>query len=207
MTKVEYNDLIEQQGLIDGDNIDVVDNKIKALGRNVETWKAKAIEERTNGDIRRAELYDMMSEVAELKADELRLRINQQLKGERAIEMVRAEADENDLTRFERFKKWARENITGVSVIAISIAGIITTVVMGARSAVKRGARAVSKFGRAVANIEKKFGPVSSALGSLIAKVVTLGAKGIEFLARNLWLLAVVITYFIYNEYKARRRI
>ena len=52
-------------------------------------------------------------------------------------------------------------------------------------------------------NIAKKFGPVLSALGGLIAKILELGAKEIELLARNLWLLAVVIAYFIY-EYKAR---
>ena len=62
---------------------------------------------------------------------------------------------------------------------------------MGARKALVRGARAVGKFGRGVANVAKKFGPVIGAIGKLLATVLTLGAKGIEFLARNLWLLAV----------------
>ena len=37
--------------------------------------------------------------------------------------------------------------------VAISVAGIITTIVMGARNAVKRGARATSKFAKTLAKI------------------------------------------------------
>ena len=197
-----YENLVEVQ--IESGEADHIENIIKAVDKEKNTWKAKAVEERTNGNIRKAEMYDAFSKVAELKADELRLRTNQKPKGDLATEMVKEEADENVLTRFEKFKKWARENITGISVVAISIAGVITTVVMGAKKALIRGARAVGKFGRAVANIAKKFGPVLSALGKLISKVLTLGAKGIMFLSRNL-LLAVALAYFIYNEYKARR--
>ena len=36
--------------------------------------------------------------------------------------------------------------------------------------------------------------------------MLTWGAKGIEFLAKNIWLLAIVLTYFVYNEYKKRKK-
>ncbi len=51
--------------------------------------------------------------------------------------MIGEETERNDLTRFEKFKKWAKENITGVSAVAISVAGIITAAVMTGRNALK----------------------------------------------------------------------
>ena len=47
--------------------------------------------------------------------------------------------------------------------VAISVAGIITTIVMGARNAVKRGARARSKFAKTLAKIAEKAAPVLGA--------------------------------------------
>jgi hypothetical protein len=120
--------------------------------------------------------------------------------------MVEEEAEANDLTRFERFRKWARENLLELSAVSISVAGIITTVIMTGRSALKRGAQAVSRFGKAVANLAKKFGPILSAIGTLVSKVLTLGTQGILFLAQNLWILVLALTYLIYNEYMSRRR-
>ncbi len=63
------------------------------------------------------------------------------------------------MTRFERFKKWAKENIAGVSAVTISVAGIITTVVMAGRKVVKQGMQVIGKFGKVVANLAKKAGP------------------------------------------------
>ena len=96
--------------------------------------------------------------------------------------------------------------MTGLSAVVISVGGIITTVVMAARKVIVRGARSLGTFGRAVVNITKKFGPVIAALGNLLGTILTLGAKGINFLAKNMWLLAMTIGYFLYNEYKSRRR-
>jgi hypothetical protein len=37
---------------------------------------------------------------------------------------------ESDYGRYERFKEWAKDNLLGLSAIAITISGIITTVVL-----------------------------------------------------------------------------
>ncbi|CAB4011732.1 Hypothetical predicted protein [Paramuricea clavata] len=143
--------------------------------------------------------------MAELKADEIRLRSNERPKGPKAMSIVEEEVEINDLTRFERFKKWAKEKIAGISAVAISMAGIITTIIMGARSVAKKGARATSKFAKAMANLAGKVGPVLASVLNLIAKVLSWGAKGIAFLAKNLWILALALTYFLYNEYRKRK--
>ena len=108
----------------------------------------------------------------------------------------------NDLTRLERFKRWAKRSIGGISVVAISVAGIITTIVMGFRNTVRKGANATSKFSKALAKVGEKAAPVLDALINLAAKILTLGGKGIGFLSKNLWLLAVAIAYVLYERHK-----
>ena len=112
------------------------------------------------------------------------------------------ETENNPLTRFEKFKKWAKENLGGISVIAISVAGIITTIVMGMKTVVVGGAKAASKFGKFLAKLAEKAGPVLGALLNLAAGLLKLGAKGISFLAENLWILAVLIAYALWDRAK-----
>ena len=90
-------------------------------------------------NVLKKKLYEEMAEVCVLKADEIRLRRNERPESTTVQSMIEEEARQNDLTRFERFKQWAKKNIGGISVVAISVAGIITTIVMGARTMIKKG--------------------------------------------------------------------
>ena len=146
-------------------------------------------------------LYEEMAEVCVLKADEIRLRRNERPESVAVQSMVEEEAQQNDLTRFERFKQWAKKNIGGISVVAISVTGIITTIVMGARTAIKKGAQATSKFARALAKVGEKVAPIIGGLLNLVSKLLTLSANAVGFLAKNLWLLVVGIAYFLYKKY------
>jgi hypothetical protein len=125
---------------------------------------------------------------------------------EEALSMIQEELRTNDLTRYKRFKKWAKENIAGVSAVAISVAGIITTIVMAGRKAVKQGAKAVGEFGKALANLAKKAAPAIATILNILAQALTWRAKALEFLSRNLWIVALALTYFLYNEIRDRRR-
>ena len=71
---------------------------------------------------------------------------------------------------------------------------------MGARNVVKRGASATSKFAKSLAKIAEKTMPVIGRLLHLAAKALTLGAKAVNFLSNHLWILAVAITYALYEE-------
>ena len=148
-------------------------------------------------------LYEEMAEVCVLKANEIRLRRGERPESVEVQSMVE-EAQQNDLMRFERFKQWAKRNLGGISVVAISVAGIITTIVMGARTAIKKGAQATSKFARALAKVGEKVAPIIGGLLNLAAKLLTLSADAVGFLAKNLWLLAVAIAYILYEKYKKK---
>ena len=146
-----------------------------------------------------------MRKAAELKADRIRLSLNEKPMSEEVVSMIEEETDVNDLTRFEKFKKWARENVVGVSAIAISIAGIVTAAVMGARSVVKKGGKALGKFAKGVSKVFKKLGPLFSALGTLLSKMLLVGSQGLLWLSQNLWVLFLIIASIVYNEYRRRR--
>ena len=139
-----------------------------------------------------------------MKANELRLRANIRPEGELARSIVRSETERSDLTRFERFKNWAKRNLGGISVVAISVAGIITTIVMGARTVIKKGASATSKFAKILGKIAEKAGSVLGALLNLAAGILKLGAKAVSFPSENLWILAVMITYALYDRAKRK---
>ncbi|CAB3978761.1 Hypothetical predicted protein [Paramuricea clavata] len=128
-TVISENELKELRGIL---NVKGNSGKEKIDHLEIET-------ERTAGREQKALLYEAMADMTELKADEIRLRSNERPKGPRAMSIVEEEVEINDLTRFERFKKWAKENISGISVVAMSVAGIITTIIMGARSVAKKG--------------------------------------------------------------------
>ena len=182
----------------------LIDGKLKGYKKDAEHWITLAEKEEKGSARRRA--LELAGQTSELLGDRLRLSTGQRVQSKEALEIMEKVIEANDLTRFERFRKWARENLLELSAVSISVAGILTTVIMAGRSALKRGAQAVSKFGKAVANLAKKFGPILSAIGTLVSKVLTLGAQGVLFLAQNLWILVLALTYFIYNEYMSRRR-
>ena len=75
----------------------------------------------------------------------------------REIEEVR-EQQFGDISRLGRFKEWAKENIVGISAIAISIGGFTTTIIFGTRKSTSRGAQATGKFAKSVYNLGKKLG-------------------------------------------------
>ena len=43
------------------------------------------------------------------------------------------EQQEEDITRLQKFKEWAKENMAGLPALVISIAGTITTIIVGSR--------------------------------------------------------------------------
>ena len=196
---IGYQKIREFRGVLDmaGHNLDNGALKTQEMEFRDAKNKAKTLEEK--------ELYEGMIKVCVLKADEIRLRRNERPESEAVQSMVEEEAQQNDLTRFERFKQWAKKNLGNISLAAISVAGIITTIVMGARTAIKKGAQATSKFARALAKVGAKVAPIIGNLLGLVAKLLTLGASAVGFLAKNLWLLAVAIAYILYEKYKKKK--
>ena len=194
---------IDYDNLEDQNEKDQYDAKIAGLKVDTEHWKN--LEEKEQDPTKKL-LYKTAKELCITKKSYMEVRANQRPESEEALSMIGEETERNDLTRFERFKKWAKKNITGVSAVAISVAGIITATVMAGRNAVKKGAKAVGQFGKALANLAKKAGPAIATILNILAQVLTWGAKALEFLSRNLWIVALFLTYLVYDTVKGRMK-
>ena len=194
---------IDYDNLEDQSEKDQYDAKIAGLKVDTEHWKN--LEEKEQ-DPTKKQLYKTAKELCIAKKSYMEVRANQRPESEEALSMIGEETERNDLTRFERFKKWAKENLVGVSAVAVSVAGIVTVVAISGRNAAKKGAKAVGQFGKALANLAKKAGPAIATILNILAQVLTWGAKALEFLSRNLWIVALFLTYLVYDTIKGRTK-
>ena len=109
-TEITANELRELRGTLYAredpiEGIDSSEERIKALGIEIDHWKKESDKAKAEGKNNKALLYDAMSKAAELKADKIRLKLNQKPVSEEVVNMIEEEADVNDLSRLERFKK------------------------------------------------------------------------------------------------------
>jgi hypothetical protein len=111
------------------------------------------------------------------------------------------QAQEEDISRFHKFVKWLGKEKVGLTGVAVSMAGLITTLLIHARGAITGTAKATSKVAKALANLAKKAGPILVPILNAIATALSWGAKGIAWLASHLWVLAVAAALMVYNYY------
>ena len=192
-TEMDEQDIRELNGVLNPKG-ETTEQKIEFLDIQADHWRQKALLET---DERKEKWYKDAEKMTRLVADKIRLENDVRPEEEETVSIIQQEIEESDIGRFEKFKKWSKENLLGLSAVAISIAGILTTIIIGVRNALKSGARAVGNLGKAIANIGKNFGALISSLLNLIGSILAWGAKGITFLAKNLWILTLAITYFL----------
>ena len=151
-------------------------------------------------------LFDSLEKTARLQADSERLKINEKPIHDESLEIINDEIQTNDLSRLEKFKEWAKKNLIGISAIAITLGGIATTVIIAGRSAVKSTAKATGRLAKALVNLGKKLGPLIAPLLNLMAQAISWGAKGIAFLAKNLWMIVIAFAWFLFEAYKKYKK-
>jgi hypothetical protein len=117
---------------------------------------------------------------------------------QRTIEEAREEQLE-DISRLRRFVKWLGKEKVGLTGVAVSVAGLITTLLVHARGAIVGTAKTTSRVAKALANIAKEAGPILVPVLNTIATALSWGAKGIAWLASHLWVLAVAAALLVYN--------
>ena len=173
--------------LTESEKGEVIWSKIDGFDKEHQHWGGKA-------DLETAEpqksIYKSFSEIAKLQADKMRLENNERPISEEGIQILNENAEESDLGRLEKLKKLAKENLLGLSAVSISVAGIITAIIINARNALKQGAKGVGNLGKAIANIGKNlkgalgaFGAVISAVLNLISEILSWG-KVLHFLLK-----------------------
>ena len=109
--------------------------------------KAKQAKKEDENSVRTKQITGVVA-VMELKADMLRIRNYVKPETNLVKKLIKTEARIGDISRLRRFTNWAKENLLALSAVAISVAGIITTVVIAGRGAVRSGARATKSCTR-----------------------------------------------------------
>ncbi|CAB4025261.1 Hypothetical predicted protein [Paramuricea clavata] len=117
---------------------------------------------------------------------------------QRTIEEAR-EAQLKDISRLRRFIDWVGKEKVGLTGIAVSTAGLITALLIHARGALVKTGKATGKVAKALANLAKKAGPILLPILNAIASALSWGAKGVAWLASNLWVLVVAAALMVYN--------
>ncbi|CAB4002519.1 Hypothetical predicted protein [Paramuricea clavata] len=111
----------------------------------------------------------------------------------------RREAQLNDISRLRRFIDWVGKEKVGLVGIAVSTASLITALLIHARGAIVKTAKATGKVAKALANLAKKAGPILVPILNTIATALSWGARGVAWLASNLWVVVVAITLVVYD--------
>ena len=120
---------------------------------------------------------------------------------QRTVEEAR-EAQLEDISRLRRFIDWVGKEKVGLVGIAVSTASLITALLIHARGAIVKTAKATGKVAKALANLAKKAGPILVPILNTIATALSWGAKGVAWLASHLWVLAVAAALIVYNQYR-----
>jgi hypothetical protein len=145
-------------------------------------------------------------DVAEQGIDNANLEMGQQPETEEGKHRYREIVRENIRTKFERFRKWAKENLGALTAIAISIAGIITTVVVAGKKTIVGASKGLGAVGKALAGLAKSALPILVPILNLLSTILSWGAKGLAFLAQNLWIVAILIAGAIYKYLQSKRK-
>ena len=204
LTKAEVDEIIGVLAFDRTGNMSPED-QIKTLTEvEIPFWKEK-LNESEEGSVRSKQIAGII-EMLEIKSDVLRIRNNQKPETDLVKKLIKEEVQTGDISRFKKFSKWAKENTFGLSAVLISAAGILTTILIAGRGAIRSGARATKNFASVLAKIAKKSAPVFGALLNLIGSALSLGAKGLAWLANNLWALALLLAYLAYEELVKKRK-
>ena len=202
LTKAEVDELIGVLSFHRTGNMSPED-QIKTLTEvEIPFWKEK-LSESEEGSVRNKQITGII-EMMEVKSDILRIRNNQKPETDLVKKLIKEEVETGDISRLRRFSKWAKENLFGLSAVLISATGILTTILIAGRGAIRSGARATKNFASVLAKIAKKLAPVFGAVLNLIGSMLSLGAKGLAWLANNLWTLALLLAYLAYREIRKK---
>jgi hypothetical protein len=166
-------------------------------------WESNLMKET---DDERRQITQRAVDVAERVIDDARLEMGQVPRSEEGKHRYREIVRDNIRTKFERFRVWAKENMGVLATNAISIAGIITTVIVAGKKTITGAANGLGAAGKALAKFAKSALPILVPILNMLSTILSWGAMGLVFLARNLWIVAIVIAGAILRYLQNRRK-
>ena len=169
------NDAINNLDPDDPDFEKLVNGNLEALRVEVQEYKLRA--EKLTGHQKSA--YETFKKFTERGIDKINLKLDRKVEGEETLKLLKEETNNDYRVKFERLKKWLKENGLEVSSVVISIGSLIAVLATALRKTVQNVARGAFSFGKAVVKVLSKLGPVFSALGNIILTALGILSKGL----------------------------
>ena len=174
-----------------------LDANINTLKKQAENFKQRA----KNSKGITKQTYENIQKNIEREIDIINLRLDRKVEYQEAKLKLKEEVENNPGVRWERIKKWIKDNKWGVLSVTFGVGSFIASIIMAVRNAVKSAAKGVSSFGQSVVKVLKKLGPVFAAIGSILLTALGIISQGLMFLANNLWILLVLLAMILWKYF------
>ena len=175
---------------------------IEALRTQAKNFELKARRLKDGSEKDRLKRFQKFTE---REIDRINLKTDKPLEYQETLQILEDEVKSNPGVRWERIKKWIKDNKWGVLSVTFGVGSFIASIIMAVRNAVKTVAKGTSTFGQSVVKVLKKLGPVFATIGSILTTVLGLLGNGLMFLANNLWILLVLLVMFLWERYFKKR--
>ena len=230
---------------LNGDTLDDINEKLKGLEIQ-RTWFEGKVQGKT--DPKRTTIFRVTKQLIEIKIDKLCLKTNKAPLYEEVREVLEETAKTSEWMRFQRFWRWLKKNAFGTGGVAVTVVGVIFSIVYDLKSSAGSGIREVKrslkqaqkKLDQVWERLRKSAGHASEAISGAIGKVgetvkgaaetgrdwakrawgwlaagsvylvyvARVAISGLlllvevgGFLARNVWLLFLILFYLFYKMF------
>ena len=195
----QINNDIKELNQNDPDYEKRVTLNIQALRTHAKNFELKAQRLKDGSQKDRLKIFQ---KVTEIEIDKINLKIDKPLEYQETLRILDNEVENNPGVKWEKFKKWVKENKWGVLSVTFGVGSFIASIIMAVRNAVKTVAKGTSSFGQSVVKVLKKLGPVFAAIGSILLTALGIISQALMFLANNLWILLVFLAMFLWKMYE-----
>ena len=165
-------------------------DKIEALTADALEW-----EERRNGRNDNAVLYEQLRALESNTANFMEVSYFDTTKPKESIE--------NDVTRYNRFKLWVRENFGTVAIfssLVIAIAGLITGLIIKSRDTIRTAASAAYKRSEFLIKLTKVMGKILEPALRVLSKLLSFIGDILGWISENLWVVPIFVVILLFGK-------
>ena len=170
----------------------MVEDKINALKTDAMEWDTRSKIEKERGDERKALLYRQVRDLELESARYLGLSYFDTDKPDESIE--------NDVTRYNRFRNYIRENFGEFAIFSsliIAIAGLIIGLIMKSRDTIRKTATAAYNGSKFLMELAKTLGTIAKPILKILSKFLSYFGHILAWISENMWVIPVFVTIMV----------
>ena len=140
--------------------------------------------------------YDLESEELNRRGRELRYLIGMNSE-KSSTTVIAGRLLDSDRRQLRKFADWVRKNKIPLGAIFITVAGLVATTAALIRRQMRSASKSIKTTAEKISKASKKAGPVSGLIADVLAGVISLGAKVVEWSSSHLLISAGVVTLLV----------